>query len=512
MPPRIHPLFPTREEVSKNPDLAYSDHLPILTKVPLGEESISLNIISLNILGGSNFSGIHALGQIEKPEEMLNRYQRIADGLIIGAQKHDVDVILLQEAYDEILPYLKSSLGDDWEIISQSGIISCYNKRRLIQQSATYDNTARVHSLTLTDEENGGQTIDVHNIWGNYTPLSHHLEEDCRIKLLTGKSKVSIIIGDTNSRIASLDHQKRNQTTGAIPGKINELLGYAAELQIPDHPDGGFYRDEEGVIHQLPIQILDFATGEIIEDERSQEEIEAWSESRMVMCLDDSYKHKIVINEQSIFDYENAMRAQLGEQLIVRVATDIFNNKSVAISFPNKSEAYKLVKKRLSAVEGFQFRSVNDDYDGKQYLCVFAPIEKADLLHQAIHQVIHPEAWSSSLRGQVIYIIDIQINKLSESHWYFRDASEKIKALMVLKDRIEMASPACSKADLLAIVKAWENESELPSAEITNLQLMGQHQNVFFSANRPDVKTATVSMLDTLEKTLAEPEGIVPGM
>ncbi|WP_040534038.1 exonuclease/endonuclease/phosphatase family protein, partial [Legionella drancourtii] len=280
MLPRIHSLFPTREEVTINQGLAYSDHLPILAKVPLGEENTSLNIISLNILGGITFSGIHALGQREEEEEMIERYQRIADGLIKGAQEHDVDVILLQEASEDIIPILRNSLGNDWEIIAQSGIISCYNKQRLIQQSSTYDNTARVHSFTFADQANGGQTIDVHNIWGNYSPLSHHLEDDCRTKLVTTNSQVSIIIGDTNSRIAPLDDQKRNLTTGAIPGKINELLGYSAELQIPDHPDGGFYRRVDGTIQQLAIQILDFATGEIIEDDRSQEEIGCWPEYR----------------------------------------------------------------------------------------------------------------------------------------------------------------------------------------------------------------------------------------
>ncbi|KTD19204.1 hypothetical protein [Legionella jordanis] len=63
--PRKHLLFPSYEEVRKNPDLARSDHLPVLTQVPLTGKS-ALNIVSLNILGGEGCSGVHPLVGVAK--------------------------------------------------------------------------------------------------------------------------------------------------------------------------------------------------------------------------------------------------------------------------------------------------------------------------------------------------------------------------------------------------------------------------------------------------------------
>ncbi|MBX9702728.1 MAG: hypothetical protein K2X39_01115, partial [Silvanigrellaceae bacterium] len=91
MAPRVHPLFPTREEVTNNPNLAYSDHALNLIKIPLGEGLGDFPVLSLNILGPS-CSGIHHEEQEEKKEVTLARYHRIAAGLVTSSKRHQVEV------------------------------------------------------------------------------------------------------------------------------------------------------------------------------------------------------------------------------------------------------------------------------------------------------------------------------------------------------------------------------------------------------------------------------------
>ena len=55
---KIHPLFPTLDEVKDKPDLAYSDHLPLLMNVPVSG-SEGLNLLTYNTLGQSADSGLH---------------------------------------------------------------------------------------------------------------------------------------------------------------------------------------------------------------------------------------------------------------------------------------------------------------------------------------------------------------------------------------------------------------------------------------------------------------------
>lgn len=500
MPSRIHSLFPTRAEVTKNEDLAYSDHAPIAAVVPMGEGKKLLTILSLNILGGTNCSGIHPSGHYEEQSAMDKRYQRIAAGLANSVKKHTADVVLLQEADESMVPFLQEQLGADWEAVAdkRTGIISCYSKKRLIQQSSKLDN--RIRSFTFQDLDNENQLIDTHNIWGIYDAFPFYMEEQCKSKLMEHESRVSVIIGDTNSRIAPLDGARRNLTTGVIPLQFNPHDA-SPDLQIPDYPDGGFYRGADGVIHQLSTQTLDFASGDVVNAE-VDEETEYWPEYRMVMCLDDSYNEQIVVDGKNIFDYEIALRHTLNDNtLAVRMAADCLNNQALAIRFPNDSPAFQAAQKRLSSVTGFQFRAI-ENAEGLVFKCLFAPLDKVALLHE----LTSPAAWASSIKRPVVESINTQINKLATSHWYFRDASEKIKCLKVLKERIETADPSSSKAGLAQIIDTWEHESvaTLSGSKHTNHELMGTHRNIFFSAKRPGVQTATDKMLKTLKDNLVE--------
>lgn len=73
MHPDRHPLFPTVEKAAANPKLVMSDHLPVMTTVPLGNGS-SVTLLSLNILGpGVSASGFHAVSGWESDDEAKER-------------------------------------------------------------------------------------------------------------------------------------------------------------------------------------------------------------------------------------------------------------------------------------------------------------------------------------------------------------------------------------------------------------------------------------------------------
>lgn len=398
---RRHPNFPTVAEAEAHPELAYSDHLPILAKVPL-TNTTALKIISLNTLGSSAYSGLHNKKDWETEAETIERYKRIANTLALSVKKHKVDVIALQETSACMETLLRTALGADWEVIfdKKAALMTCYNKKHF-QETAEglFDEAARIRSLYLQDIKTKAE-IDFHNIWGIYNPFPQKTEEQYRKLLQKSARKNAVLIGDTNSRIAPLDLTPRNITTGIVPVLMNAENGAEPEYQIPDYPDGGFLKDEDEIIHQLDTRVLDFATGDIIEDDRELDKLDAWTEFRMILCLDDHYQRAQVINNQTIFEYQEKLRKELGRDndLIVRMASDSFNHKAVAVRFSkylakSPDPLYGTLKELLKDEEGFQFRVIVNR--AGNFNCVFAPLEKANILHQTIktvtehHSVIH---------------------------------------------------------------------------------------------------------------------------
>lgn len=405
-PQRIHPLFPTPEEAAANPDIAYSDHLMTLTAVPLPNDTF-LNIISLNILGSLSCSGIHNPNARETNEMITARYKRIVEGLTKAIQTHQVDILAFQEARPEyIVPILQQQLKEPWEIIKdeKSGLVTCFKTDRWKGLNTSINNDARIRKLTLQSKQDPELTVDFHNIWGIFDELPVTLENQCETTLTTSKATVAIIMGDTNSRLAPLDNKERNITTGAIPLMFNAANGVEPGVQLPDYPDGGFYRGQDGIIHQLTIHTLNFVTGDIYIDKRMAHEMAFWPGYRMIMCLDKQFKETPVIHGQTVFDYQTLMRTTLdNENIVVRQAADCFNHKAIAIGFlkdnrqtPQDKQLNGLVTfivEHLPNTQGFEARELTSyclgNKRGAEFTCIFAPTKQAHLLHSAINSAIH---------------------------------------------------------------------------------------------------------------------------
>lgn len=503
MAPRLHPLFPTLDEVKNDPSLAYSDHLPLLTRVPLGKGKKPLTMISLNILDTCTYSGIHAKDSKEKTPE---RHRRIITGLKNGIKKHEADVLFLQEAGKEVVDDLRAALGDDWEIKAEfrTGLVTCYSKKRFEEQATRLDHEARIHSVTVKDKENKGLILDLHNTCGYYSPFPDGHEKLYGQLLTETTSDLSIILGDTNSRIAPLDDKPHNIITGIIPAELNEQYGLPPGAQIGDHPDGGFYRDATG-IHQLETQVLDFASGHPVVDSRSLEEINPHLEYRMIMCLDDSYKVSREINDQTVFDYEQDLQKRLAKpDILVRMAADTFNNKAIAIRFPQymigqqslPSKDFAFIKATLP---GYQFQTI--DNQGKRFDCVFVPLLDADKLHAAIEAI---PLQAKTQKMEVLQAINKRLTELGAwQQRVLRDPSAKIASLNALHTKIK-ESELSSLDDIKGIIEQWEKEEstlEVNGKKVQNGTLMSMHRNLFFKTHRPDTNTKSAELLHSI-KTL----------
>lgn len=386
---RTHILFPTPTEAVKSPGEIYSDHLLILGHAAFGGNKASLNILSLNVLNpGSPMCGFYARREWETEAAAMHRYTKIAKGLACAVEKHQADIIALQEVTPKFLvPLLKAKLPKGWRILEDEtiGLLTCVNTERFNLESPddlSLDTKSRIRSLKLRDLKDN-KFVRIHNIWGLYDPIPVSMEQ-C-IRSLLSQDENAVIIGDTNSRIAPIDNMPRNITTGVIPLLINRSDRIPENIQRPDYPDGGFYRGADGIIHQLPIQALHYESGEIVEDTRSVDEVRPWPEFRMVLCLDAYYLQARIIANKNIFEYQDYLRDELHESVIVRMAADCFNRKAIGMRFMPNSNLCKYIVSAMSKEPGVQQRFVPEANDtGRIYTVIFVPQPLADKLNRII--------------------------------------------------------------------------------------------------------------------------------
>jgi hypothetical protein len=231
-------------------------------------------------------------------------------------------------------------------------------------------------------------------------------------KFLEADEHRSVIIGDFNSRIAPLDNTLRNIATGVVPVIFNEENGAEENVQITDYPDGAFVRNPEtGSINQLEAYILDFTTGEIVEDKRTKEEIKPWLEYRMILTLDESFKELQIISA-----YQEKLQEQFNEKSIrVQVAANSFNEKAVCVRLPIKLKSkYNQIKDLLKDEEGFQFKLVEDAKAGSGVPCIFAPLNKLSELVKAFDRVIMQDNPLFSLARNSVPVTDRNSNNPHE--------------------------------------------------------------------------------------------------
>lgn len=518
---RIHPQFPTLKETEADPELAYSDHVPILTTLPLPGNPV--NILSLNILGPSACSGLHKpkQGGWEDEEGLNRRYQRMVDGILRESiAKHDVDVIFLQEANPRFISEHLKRLGEDWEVVEgDTGIISCYNKRRFDLSSNHENKTDRVLSLVLQDKDNENAIIEAHNIWGHFSPFPDYAERVHK-ECLTHHhpdAVASVVLGDTNSRIAPLHkpHKLRNIATGAVPVVFNEKNGAGPDAQIADYPDGGFYRilrnGHDDNIHQLKTKVLDFKTAEVCKDKRNKNDYPCWVEYRMVMCLDDTFQKQDVKEEDdlNIFSYEQTLRNKFNDNdILVRIAANSFNERKFAVRFSPQSVCYQFVKSLLDKETGFEFKTIQEEQESKDYACIFLPLDKIDQLQDALDRYANLLA-CQNVRDEILSDIGEKLKNLRKFRLFLIKSSAKLDVLNDLYQGI-LSAPLTTNRNpneyYREMIETWEGQKRYKHKKTgehkTNAAVLGFHRNLFTKNERENVATNTQETMTKVKQKL----------
>jgi hypothetical protein len=476
--PRRHPLFPTLDEPQEIKNRAFSDHLPILLKPSIGTNNETVNILTFNILGPNGSSGLQSTEkqtrdgsqrkEWESKEQSIERYKKIVNGVILNSiKKHNVNIIMLQEVRTDkeeyILDYLNKTLGDNWDIkVGWSGIVTCYNKVKYHEVGEIDEETGKIKFDKNKSDRTGSITLQscdtstiftAINIWGRYSPFPNDFEQT--FKKLINKDHDVIICGDTNSRLAppihpDADHQNnkiRNLTTGLIPTSENEKNGADSKTQITDSPDGGFIKNSNDQIQQLNNYPLDFITAEIVEDHREySSELNAWSEYRMVICLDDLYQEYKLPTNETLFEYEENIKSLLGDRnLLVRMAADQYNHKAIGIRFSPDSIYYTKLTERFKEPEFSNIGILNkflQDSRENNYGVIFIPLEKFHILNNAIIATCHIER------------IDKEISKIANTDYSPNEQLriDSIETLTNLKEFVWINRDQ----DVTKVVRAWK--------------------------------------------------------
>ena len=115
---------------------------------------------------------------------------------------------------DDEVEQLKKELKKQISKLKEE-ILSCTTLRGHTL-SSVYFARERIRSVPLYDTKTG-KLVNLSNVWGNYEHFPDNIEENYKKLLKNIPVSVSIIAGDTNSRIAPIDSKQRNITTGVVP-------------------------------------------------------------------------------------------------------------------------------------------------------------------------------------------------------------------------------------------------------------------------------------------------------
>lgn len=285
---RLHPGLPTRSEVQQNPELFYSDHIPQLMRVPLGQGDASLKILSYNVCYPNLPSGYDPL-----PREYDHnaRSSRIAEAVRACVVKQDVDIIVLQEMTEEQRDKIAARLGEDWVVSSypednvNNGLISCYRKDRFELQGVMSDGTPqrkneRTHTFDFMQilklKRIGSQEppMALVNFHGNPSPEESNKDHVFKT-LFTSDAHVGlhVMAGDFNIPMGNMNGQKG--VTGLVPpmfnygyikGHSDEDQAFDRRFEVPNSTDGGLFKFTHGDVVKCQPQALDVHTGELIND------------------------------------------------------------------------------------------------------------------------------------------------------------------------------------------------------------------------------------------------------
>lgn len=464
MSPRTHELFPTANEVAANEEMLYSDHLPVMFNVPVNAEAGQyLRIISWNILGYNAPSGFHQVFRgWETEDQCRSRYQRISKSLGLFVDSHHPDMIVMQEVQSELLPDLAAMLPDYDIYDSRKGLMTLVKKpvdenSLQVLHAPVEANGERFNNIYMQAVQPGtfmlgGLRLKVNNVHTRFLNTPEH-HEAFYTHLLTADvdDVISVVVGDTNSRIAPIDDvNPQNIVTGVVPMAINQMVGVDNNIQMTDFPDAAFVRNVDGSIEQVERVVLDYRTGHIFQPVMIQQEA-SWPQFRMILCLTDFNLDRDKIRGNTVFEYQASLKQTFaGTSVLVRKAAKDNNERGFGFCFQHKNDPlYQLLLsvgfRAASEAEPDNFQTTrfdNDVTNGQSYI-LFVHRNRMLVLFDMLNKI-----------GACVQI-DAQIERLHKGRFnlLLRSGKEKIQSLRQLKQSISDAPFDKSLSD---IVTEWE--------------------------------------------------------
>ncbi|MFA5959113.1 MAG: hypothetical protein WC785_01180 [Tatlockia sp.] len=374
--------------------------------------------------------------------------------------KYNIEVILLQEADKLELDYINllenNKEVNNWFYVREKGLMTLWNESRFRAKVDT-DETGELLTL-LGSFWRTGLPVEfaICNINNTLNPFPEN--QELRYKTVFKK-------------------------TGDMPVVI------ASESENP--LDGCFYRSKGGDIQPLRMERLSLKSGSY------RKRTGADYAFFMAMAFDTASQQKKTIGGQTLFEYQTALKKRFGDdQILVRMANDSSNNQAVAIRFSQNSPFYPSIKQSVSKIEGVQSKTLFCPTEKKEYDCLFVPLKKAHLLHKACNT-----AYLSVLKNKVADKLDSQINKLSQSHWYFNKAEDKIERLTLLREAVFNLDITSSAETILNTIKNWEDGDTGAEIDVRNIDVIARHRNKLFAPSKP---TSTFEVLTSIKQGLKE--------
>lgn len=360
----FHPLLPTPQQAHENSDQIYSDHLPILTVLPLYPQN-ELHVVSWNVFDENQAYGFklpNVGDTIETLPDSKKRHDKIIQTLIrffdhANNNAVHADVVVLQEVSNALIARLESS-GDQLPfrmVKSDSGKLTLYSPEKLKLIGEPVDDLRS--GMLTTRFSCDGQTFSITNAHLGHQDLPVDTEDQV-IKVLKNKNNGDVnhlVLGDFNCRIAPTDRESRLIMTGVCPASFRRDDNGREIGQGIDWTDGAFCLSQRGSLVQLPCETIDPMTGAAFNmpkvqgllDGRNAAQQKELSEFRISMCCADEFKFNPVFSgEQTIYQYQDNLREITGDpQLLVRMGANALNEQAVCICTANHEVINKIAEK-----------------------------------------------------------------------------------------------------------------------------------------------------------------------
>lgn len=376
---RYHPLLPTTAEAQQFPESFDSDHLPCFYNIPLMSEDsdeILVKIISYNILWPNLYSGYFPFQ--ETNESQLHRAERLIRRFKAFNDFHMNDIFCLQECWfvQGQVQAVCQVLGPKWKAIEGSaGKITFINTAKVAVIEALEDHRDNTQKIKFSCKNKEFLLVNVHMPHQNF-PMAIE-------KQVSGYLDINgnvIVVGDFNSRVApvSLGPTDHSIVTNVVTSQFRESKGQGC-----DWTDGCFFKnDYENKHYQVARTIVSDPEVWGLESEKKITRKELTTNSLSKFQKNELERHRIFLHIDHalthclIDDFASftQLEALMGHEVMVRWASNAFNERMVAIRLPIE---FKEKNAALTALyhgrDGCSVQWIEDGF--YNYTVIFVPPE-----------------------------------------------------------------------------------------------------------------------------------------